>query len=61
MAFKMTRKCTACGTCIEECPVGAIIEGPYYSIDEKTCTECGLCVELCRFDAIIKPEPEAEA
>jgi ferredoxin len=61
MAFKMTRKCTACGDCIEECPVEAIIEGPYYSIDANACTECGICVNLCRFEAIVKLEAIAEA
>lgn len=60
MAFKMTRKCTACGTCIEECPVEAIIEGPYYSIDPGLCIECGLCVELCKYGAVIKPDEDAK-
>ncbi|MCD4723473.1 MAG: 4Fe-4S binding protein, partial [Bacteroidales bacterium] len=27
MAYKITDDCTACGTCIDECPVEAISEG----------------------------------
>ena len=27
MAYKITDICVACGTCIDQCPVGAISEG----------------------------------
>ena len=33
MAYKITDICVACGTCIDECPVGAISEGDIYKID----------------------------
>ena len=33
MAYKISTDCVACGTCIDECPVGAIHEGEHYSID----------------------------
>ena len=32
MAYKITDICVACGTCIDECPVGAISEGDIYKI-----------------------------
>lgn len=53
MAYVITDKCTACGTCINECPVGAISEGdPYYSIDPDACTDCGTCADACPSEAI---------
>ena len=47
MAVKITDLCIACGSCIDECPVGAIVddddnptgEGIYYVYADK-CVEC---------------------
>ena len=33
MAYVINDSCVACGTCIDECPVGAISEGDIYHID----------------------------
>ena len=41
MAYRITDICVACGTCIDECPVGAISEGDIYKIDENACA--GAC------------------
>ena len=35
MAYVIGEDCIACGTCIDECPVGAISEGERYSINEQ--------------------------
>ena len=39
-------ECTGCGTCVEECPVEAIVidedEG-CAAVDEEECVECGAC------------------
>ena len=40
MAYVIGSDCIACGTCIDECPVGAISEGDIYSINPELCTEC---------------------
>jgi Indolepyruvate ferredoxin oxidoreductase, alpha and beta subunits len=45
--------CLACGSCIDECPSGAIKAGEeIYTIDPELCTDCGLCVDNCPTDAI---------
>jgi len=44
MAYLIGDDCIACGTCIDECPSGAISEGDKYVIDPDLCTECGTCV-----------------
>jgi ferredoxin len=53
MAYKITDECTACGTCIDECPVEAISEGDIYVIDPDLCTDCGACADVCPVEAII--------
>jgi ferredoxin len=53
MAHVISDDCTMCGTCMDECPVGAISEGdPKYLIDPDACTDCGACAEVCPVGAI---------
>ena len=54
MACKITDDCTACGTCIDECPVNAISEGDIFKIDPELCTECGACMDVCPSEAIVQ-------
>ena len=44
--------CTACGSCMGECPVGAILEGSAYSIKADECVDCGACSDVCPVEAI---------
>ena len=37
MAYVISDDCVACGTCIDECPQGAISEGEKYSINPEMC------------------------
>lgn len=52
MAYVINDDCTACGTCIDECPVEAISEGDIYVIDPDLCTDCGACADVCPVEAI---------
>ena len=51
MAHKITDACVSCGTCIENCPVEAIVQGDtQYEINADVCVDCGACgdcVDLC--------------
>jgi ferredoxin len=53
MAYVITDECLACGTCVSECPSGAISEGDIYVIGED-CVECGACVDSCPVGAIVE-------
>ena len=46
--------CTGCGTCVEECPVGAITLGEQdlARIDEQECIRCGRCHDVCPEEAV---------
>jgi len=47
-------RCTACGICVDECPVGTITlpEGEKAFIVEEDCIRCGKCHEVCPSDAV---------
>ena len=53
MAIKIDKeKCTACGACVEVCPVDAISLKDKAEVDADTCIECGACVDECPVEAI---------
>lgn len=54
MAYKITDKCVACGTCAGECPVEAISAGTPYVIDPAKCVDCGTCAGACPMEAIVQ-------
>lgn len=53
MAYVINNDCISCGTCVPECPVEAITQGPeIYVIDPGKCIDCGACAEVCPVSAI---------
>jgi len=45
--------CTACGTCIDQCPVSALSMGDDIpQVDADTCITCFCCQEICPEKAI---------
>ena len=56
MAYRITEDCAACGTCLPECPVGAIAEGDIYTIDPNACIDCGTCADACPMGAVVAGE-----
>ncbi len=58
------KECTACGTCIERCPMEAIEEeGEAVNIDPGRCIGCGLCTTTCPTGAMtlhLKPEEQVK-
>jgi ferredoxin len=56
LAYIITEECSACGVCVEECPVEAISEGEIYVIDPELCTDCGACEPVCPVEAILPGE-----
>lgn len=45
--------CTACGTCLDQCPVSALsMNGEYPLVDADTCITCFCCQEICPEKAI---------
>ena len=45
-------ECTACGTCVERCPVKAITVDDVAAVDRERCLGCGLCAGECPVEAI---------
>ncbi|MCI6250556.1 MAG: 4Fe-4S binding protein [Bacteroidales bacterium] len=52
MAYVISDDCIACGTCLDNCPSGAISEGEKYSINPDICVDCGTCADVCPSGAI---------
>ena len=53
--------CTGVGTCVERCPMDAIVmDNGYASVKLNRCIGCGLCIPTCPEDAITLVKKEKE-
>ena len=49
-----SKKCTGCGFCLRDCPVGAVkINKKKAVIDIDTCTNCCVCSKVCPSQAVV--------
>lgn len=57
MAYRITEKCTGCGACARQCPIGAIYGKikERFNIDTDSCIECGVCGMACPSAAVMDP------
>ena len=56
--YLITQDCIACGSCLPECPVNAITEGPIYEIHPALCIACKKCAEICPVGACVPMKSE---
>lgn len=47
-------KCTGCGYCVRDCPVGAVHLLKKKAVIEENCTDCGACMKVCEQEALIR-------
>ncbi|MBI5244264.1 MAG: 4Fe-4S binding protein [Elusimicrobia bacterium] len=53
MAYVISDKCNACGTCFDTCPSEAIIKDEkQFKIDAEKCIDCAACEAACPEKAI---------
>jgi NAD-dependent dihydropyrimidine dehydrogenase PreA subunit len=46
------KKCSACGSCIDSCPVEALsIKGGVLTVEDN-CVDCGACISECTLGAL---------
>lgn len=48
-------ECVACGSCVSQCPIGAVYikNGSYAQIECERCVGCGKCKSVCPASIIV--------
>ncbi|NMB35218.1 MAG: 4Fe-4S binding protein [Firmicutes bacterium] len=54
-------KCTGCGKCVRDCPLGAIKIVEKKAVADESCVHCGVCLQVCEAGAISKPPEQDES
>ncbi len=49
-----TTRCTGCGSCVRNCPAGAvqIVNGRVVFVASDLCSYCGVCEDVCPEGAV---------
>ncbi len=55
MPIQVTEDCSQCGSCVDECPTGAIPSDAPDTTDTDKCMGCMRCVPICRNEARCLP------
>lgn len=53
------KKCTGCGFCVRDCPVGAVRLVKKKAVISESCTDCGACIRVCEPGALVREEVPA--
>lgn len=60
MGIITTEDCSQCGSCVDECPVGAIPEDAPDTTDNEKCMSCLRCISICPNEARMLPKERVE-
>jgi NAD-dependent dihydropyrimidine dehydrogenase PreA subunit len=52
-------KCTGCGFCVRDCPVGAVRLVKKKAVIKERCTDCGACIRVCEPGALVRDQVPA--
>ncbi len=57
--YRISDRCTGCGTCLKHCPQGCITPGTPFRIQHSHCLHCGNCAAVCPVRAVERVDSAA--